>query len=56
MLRVTQMGLSMSDLDAMSPGMLLDMYAERANDEVTYDRVATQEDFDRFAAGGVGFS
>ena len=42
------MGLSMDDLDRMTPGMVLDMYAERANDEVTYDRIATQEDFDKF--------
>lgn len=48
MLRVTQMGLSMEDLERMTPGMLLDMYAERANDEIKYARVATQEDFDRF--------
>lgn len=46
----------MESLDEMSPGMLLDMYAERANDELTYERVATQEDFDRFAAGGASFS
>ena len=46
----------MESLDAMTPGMLFDMYAERANDELTYDRVATQEDFDRFAAGGASFS
>lgn len=46
----------MEELDAMTPGMLLDMCAERANDELTYDRVATQEDFDRFAAGATGFS
>ena len=48
LLRITQLGLSMSDLDRMTPGMVLDMYAERANDEVTYDRIATQEDFDKF--------
>lgn len=48
MLRVTQMGLSLADLDRMTPGMVLDMFAERVNDECTYDRVATQEDFDKF--------
>lgn len=48
MLRIAQMGLSADDLDRMTPGMLLDMYAERANDEVTYARIATQEDFDKF--------
>lgn len=48
LLRAKQLGLSVDELDSMTPGMLLDMYAERANDEVTYDRVATQEDFDNF--------
>lgn len=48
MLRVKQLGLSVAELDAMTPGMILDMFAERVNDEVTYDRVATQEDFDQF--------
>ena len=48
MLRVAQMGLSMADLDRMTPGMVLDMFAERANDDVKYARVATQADFDNF--------
>ena len=45
---MTQLGLSVSDLDGMTIGMALEMYAELANDSVTYDRVATQTDFDNF--------
>ncbi len=48
MLRALEIGLSVRDLDLISIGLLLDMWTEKANDQVKYRRIATQEDFDRF--------
>lgn len=48
LLRCTQMGLSMSDLDLLDMGMVYDMLNELENDSAEYDIVATQADFDRF--------
>lgn len=48
LLRAVQMGLSVSDLDGLEYGTVLDMMIEAANDGCTYRQVATQEDFDRF--------
>ena len=52
LLRCTQMGLSMSDLNDLDVGMVYDMMIELANDsaEDTQDTVreATQADFDKF--------
>ena len=44
------MGLSETDLDELTLGMVYDMLTERANDhaEDAYSEMATQEDFDRF--------
>ena len=36
------------DLDLLTIGLVLDMWSEKANDNVAYSKVATQEDFDRF--------
>ena len=36
------------DLDLLTIGLVLDMWTEKANDDVKYDRVAGQEDFDKF--------
>nr|DAQ00527.1 MAG TPA: hypothetical protein [Caudoviricetes sp.] len=49
-LRCLQIGLSISDLDLLSIGMITDMFIERENDDFEYDSEteATQEDFDRF--------
>lgn len=52
LLRAAQLGISMSDLDLLTIGMIQDMYTEAINDQETYARVATQEDFDKFA--GIG--
>lgn len=38
----------MSDLDLLTVGLVLDMWTEKDNDNVEYDQIATQEDFDRF--------
>jgi len=48
LLRATQVGVSISDLDLLTIGMIQDMYTEALNDQAPYARVATQEDFDRF--------
>ena len=48
LLRCTQLGLSMGDLDMLTIGVIYDMMTERENDNETYDYLATQEDFDRW--------
>ena len=48
LLRTVQLGISLSDLDLLTIGMVNDMYTEQLNDDVKYPRKATQEDFDRF--------
>ena len=48
LLRCVELGVSISDLDLLSIGLVLDMWTEKGNDDVKYKRVATQEDFDRF--------
>ena len=48
LLRAAQMGLSLSDLDGLEYGTIVDMMTESSNDEITYDYVASQEDFDAF--------
>lgn len=42
------MGISMSDLDSLTFGMVLDMFTEHSNDSVEYEELATQEDIDMF--------
>lgn len=49
MLRAVQTGLSISDLDGLNFGDVVDMIIESANDSYEYEFKATQEDFDRFA-------
>lgn len=47
LLRAAQLGISMTDLDLLTVGMVFDMMTEKINDtEVEYARVATQEDID----------
>lgn len=48
LLRAVQMGLTLSDLDCLEVGTVLDMMTEAANDNCKYDQIATQDDFDRF--------
>lgn len=48
LLRCTQLGLTMVDLDLLSIGLINDMYAESRNDDCKYATLATQEDMDRF--------
>jgi hypothetical protein len=43
-----QLGLSISDLDLLTVGMVLDMLTEQKNDEYKYPKLAMQDDFDKF--------
>ena len=53
MLRCLEVGLSISDLDLLTIGMVLDIWTEKGNDSVKYKavdnvRAAIQRDFDLF--------
>lgn len=48
LLRCTEIGISIRELDLLTIGMILDMWTEKANDSVKYDRLASQAEFDRF--------
>lgn len=48
LLRCVELGVSISDLNLLTIGLVLDMWTEKANDGVKYQQVATQADFDRF--------
>jgi len=48
LLRCVQLGLSLSELDMLTIGIVNDMFTERENDDVKYDYKAQQSDFDQF--------
>ena len=48
LLRCLQMGLTISELDLIDYGTVLDMMTESGNDDYKYRPLATQDDFDRF--------
>lgn len=48
LLRCTEVGLSMADLDELSVGMVNDMFVEKSNDNYDWKEIASQEDFDKF--------
>lgn len=48
LLRCVQIGLSMSDLNDLTIGMIMDMAVENKNDEYDYPNKAGQADFDKF--------
>lgn len=48
LLRCLQVGLSLDDLDNLDIGLVSDMFVEMSNDHETWDKKATQEDFDKF--------
>ena len=48
LLRCVELGISISDLDLLTIGLVLDMWTEKSNDGIKYDRRGTQEDFDKF--------
>ena len=48
LLRCVQIGLSLTDLDLLTIGMVNEMFIEKDNDDVTYSYKAQQSDFDAF--------
>lgn len=46
MLRAVQCGISISDMELLSIGMINDMFIEMKNDDYEYPTVATQADID----------
>ena len=48
LLRCVEIGISITDLDLLTIGLVLDIWTEKANDGVKYKKKATQEDFDKF--------
>ena len=48
LLRCTEVGLSMADLDDLTVGMVNDMFVEKSNDDYDWKEIASQEDFDKF--------
>jgi hypothetical protein len=48
LLRCVQIGLSLSDLDLLTIGMVNELFIEKDNDDISYDYKATQEDMNKF--------
>lgn len=48
MLRCFQMGLHITDLEALSIGMIYDLFTESENDNFDWQDVASQDDYDNF--------
>lgn len=49
LLRCVQLGISLSELELLTIGVINDMFSERENDEYTgWTEVADQADFDLF--------
>ena len=48
LLRCTEVGISIRDLDLLTIGLVLDIWTEKSNDGVKYRRIADQGDFDLF--------
>lgn len=46
--RCIEIGISICDLDLLTIGMVMDIWTEKGNDDVKYQQIATQEDFDKF--------
>lgn len=47
-MRCIELGLSMSDLDELTIGMVNDMYTEKSNDDYDWKILADQSDMDKF--------
>lgn len=48
LLRCKQLGLSMTELDLLTIGLINDMFTERENDDAEYEYRATQDDMNAF--------
>lgn len=47
LLRCKEIGLSLSELDDLTAGVIFDMFSEKTNDSCEWAILATQEDMDR---------
>ena len=48
LLRSVEIGISIGDLNLLTIGMVSDMWTEKANNDVRYQKAAGQSEFDRF--------
>lgn len=48
LLRCVEVGISISDLDLLTIGMVHDMWTEKGNDSYEYPVIASQDDMDKF--------
>lgn len=48
LLRCKQLGLSMTELDLLTIGLINDMFCERERDDENWSYIATQEQMDSF--------
>ena len=48
LLRCIQLGMSMTDLDHLTTGMVYDIFIEHTNDDYEWDELATAEDIAKF--------
>lgn len=48
LLRCVEIGISISELDLLTIGMVLDIWTEKSNDSVKYSKVAGQVESDKF--------
>ena len=48
LLRCVELGITLSELDLLTVGLVNDMFTEKSNDDFKYNKLATQEDFDKF--------
>ncbi|MDE7104251.1 MAG: hypothetical protein K2O36_00045, partial [Ruminococcus sp.] len=48
LLRCVELGIALSELDLLTVGLVNDMFIEKSNDDFKYNKLATQDDFDKF--------
>ena len=48
LLRCVEIGRSISELDLLTIGMVLDIWTEKSNDGIKYSKVSGQIEFDKF--------
>ena len=47
-LRAKQLNFTFEEINQLSTGEMFDIFTESSNDSAHYDRIASQEDMDRF--------
>ena len=48
LLRSVEIGISISDLDLLTVGLVIDLWTDKANDGVKFNKVATLDECDKF--------